>query len=196
MTDHKTLTEALTAFQANLPDVSKGSTNPAFKSKYADLADVVKVVLPELAAHGLAWVTAPTRTDAGFTLRWELRHVSGENLTGEWPLPDGATPQQLGSWITYGRRYCLSAVVGIAPDEDDDGNAASAKGAPRAKPSEKVDAAVRAIEACVDPVKLDEIEDYAKTVGVAGVAAVKAAIAAKRAVLGASGVDAWQPEPA
>lgn len=126
MTDHKTLTEALVAFQAELPDVSKGGTNPAFKSKYATLPDVTKAVFPVLAKHGLAWVTLPDVTEDGPILRWELRHVSGDTLTGAWPLPDGAKAQDLGSWFTYGRRYTLSAVTGITPDEDDDGNKASA----------------------------------------------------------------------
>jgi hypothetical protein len=135
MTDHKSLTAALAAFQAELPDVSKGSTNPAFKSKYADLADVVKAVLPVLAKHGMAWITAPDLTEHGPVLRYELRHVSGESITGQWPLPEGVKAQELGSWITYGRRYTLSAVTGIAPDEDDDGNAA--KSAPRARPQQK-----------------------------------------------------------
>lgn len=136
MAEHKSLTAALSAFQADLPKVGKGSTNPAFKSKYADLADVVAVVLPALAQQGLAWVTAPDLTENGPVLRYQLRHTSGEVIEGLWPLPEGVKAQELGSWITYGRRYTLSAVTGIAPDDDDDGNAAqSAPRAPRAKPA-------------------------------------------------------------
>ena len=128
MNDHKTLTEALVAFQSELPDVSKGGTNPAFKSKYATLPDVTKAVFPVLTRHGLAFVTIPTETDHGPALRWELRHTSGEAITGEWGIPDGVKAQEVGSWITYGRRYCLSAVTGITPDEDDDGNGAATPG--------------------------------------------------------------------
>ena len=87
MTDHKSLTHALVAFQAELPDVSKGGTNPAFKSKYATLPDVTKAVFPVLAKHGLAWVTMPDETADGHVLRWELRHTTGESLKGVWPLP-------------------------------------------------------------------------------------------------------------
>lgn len=138
-TTHASLTAALAAFQAELPDVGKNSTNPHFKSKYADLADVVKVVLPALAKQGLAWVAAPTLTDHGFVLAYELRHVSGESITGEWPLPDATgNAQALGSAVTYAKRYTLSAVTGIAPDEDDDGNAAqSATRSRPAKPAPK-----------------------------------------------------------
>jgi hypothetical protein len=195
MTEHASLTAALSAFQAELPDVSKGSTNPAFKSKYADLADVVKVVLPALAKHGLAWVTAPDITEHGMVLRYELRHTSGDAITGSWPLPDGAKAQELGSWITYGRRYTLGAVTGIAPDEDDDGNAAKGAVSPPKRESarDKIDAAVTAIHAATDPVKLDAIEAHAKSLGIDGVADVKSALTAKRAELGPSGVDRWGP---
>src|SRR3546814_9829350 len=94
-----------------MPDVSKGSTNPHFGSKYADLADIVKVVLPALAAQGLAWITTPTMVDDSFVLRYELRHVSGESVEGQWPLPDPtkAKAQELGSAVTYAKRYTLSA---------------------------------------------------------------------------------------
>ncbi len=70
---HPNLGAALAAFHAELPEVHKGSTNPAFKSKYADLADVVKVVLPALAKQGLAWITRPAMTEEGFVLAYELR---------------------------------------------------------------------------------------------------------------------------
>ena len=43
----------------------------------------------------------------------------GDAITGTWPLGSG-TQQQLGAAVTYARRYCLCAVTGIAPDEDDD----------------------------------------------------------------------------
>ncbi len=124
MSEHKTLTAALAAFQADLPKVGKGSTNPHFKSRYAALEDIVAVVLPALGRQGLAWVAAPTMRDGAFVLHYELQHTSGEKIEGDYPL-GGGNPQQRGSEITYARRYALSAVTGIAPDEDDDGNAAA-----------------------------------------------------------------------
>lgn len=187
--DHKTLTEALVAFQAELPDVSKGGTNPAFKSRYATLPDITKAVFPVLAKHGLAFATIPDFTDHGPVLRFELSHVSGDSIQGVWPLPDGAKAQDLGSWITYGRRYCLSAVTGVTPDEDDDGNAA--KTPARRQGRDTVAAAVDAIRAVTDPAELDRMQDLATQRGIAGVAAVKAAITERRAALGESGVDSW-----
>ena len=122
-----TIAEALVAFQADLPRVQKGSRNEHFRSSYADLADVVGVVLPALARQGLSWVTVPTMTPTGFALLYTLQHVSGDQIEGSWPLPNPAetTPQAVGSALTYARRYALSAVTGVAPDEDDDGNRAA-----------------------------------------------------------------------
>jgi hypothetical protein len=202
MSDESQLAKALTQFHTELPKVGKGSTNPAFKSKYADLADIVSVVLPALAKQGLAWITTPRVSDDGFVLEYELRHTSGESITGSWPLPDPekAKPQEMGSAVTYAKRYCLSAVTGIAPDEDDDGNAAS-KG-PGAAPrqaratrvqdsADKVAAAIQATAAATTAERLDEIEAKAKGYGIDGIERVKAALEAKRAELGRSLTDHW-----
>lgn len=192
MTDHKSLTEALVAFQAELPDVSKGGTNPAFKSKYATLPDVTKAVFPVLTKHGLAWVCIPDVTVDGPVMRWELRHVSGETLAGVWPLPDAVKAQELGSWHTYGRRYCLSAVTGITPDEDDDGNGATSPARVRREPSsDSIAKAVIAIDNAADAAALDKLEELTVTRGINGVAPVKAALVAKRAELGKSDTDHW-----
>lgn len=129
-----TLAEALAAFQANLPQVTKGETarvatkdGGQYSYDYADLADLSPVVLPALGRVGLSWSCKPQVDKQGrFVLRYKLRHVSGEQDTGKYPLPNGVPAQQLGSAITYGRRYCLLAVTGVAPADgsDDDGQAA------------------------------------------------------------------------
>jgi hypothetical protein len=206
MSDESQLAKALTAFHTELPKVGKGSTNPAFKSKYADLADIVSVVLPALAKQGLAWITTPRVSDDGFVLEYELRHTSGDSITGSWPLPDPekATPQQMGSAVTYAKRYTLSAVTGIAPDEDDDGNAAS-KGpgaAPRqaratrvADSQDKIAAAIQATTTATTAERLDEIEAKAKALGIDGIDRVRAALEAKRAELGPSLTDHWAAAP-
>lgn len=133
------LAKALAAFQLELPAVRKGETarvtgetksgKPvSYSYAYADLSDVAKVVLPLLGKHDLAFTSWPTLTPRGFVLRYELLHTSGERLTGEYPLgkPD-AGAQSVGSAITYARRYCLCAVTGVSPDEDDDAAGANAQ---------------------------------------------------------------------
>jgi hypothetical protein len=125
--------EALVAFQKDLPHVGKESTADTgkFSYSYAALPDIFEAVLPALTANGLSFTAAPAMTEHGFVLRFSLLHTAGHREDGAYPLPDPgkATPQQIGSAITYGRRYCFCAVTGIAPDEDDDGAAASERSA-------------------------------------------------------------------
>jgi hypothetical protein len=124
MTD--TLTAALAAVQADLPVVGKDqqatvrSDKGSYTYKYANLAAVSAAILPLLSKHGLAWTSMPTLDDGKFVLRYQLLHVSGDSLEGSYPLPTTTRPQEMGSAITYARRYALCAVTGLAPEEDDD----------------------------------------------------------------------------
>lgn len=119
---------ALAAFQAELPHVGKDGTNPHFRSQYATLEDVSRVVLPRLAKHGLSFTAAPTVVDEDAHLvmvRGVILHKSGGSIVGVFPFT-GSNPQQYGSSLTYARRYLLCSMTGVAPGgEDDDGNAAS-----------------------------------------------------------------------
>lgn len=125
--EHPSLAAALAAFQQDLPKIGKDNTanTGTYSYKYADLSDVSSAVLPAMARHGLSFSTKPTLDDGGrFVLAYTLRHTSGDTDTGVYPLPSSGSPQQVGSAITYARRYVLSAIAGVAPDEDDDGAAA------------------------------------------------------------------------
>ena len=126
----ETLAAALAQVQAQLPDVRRTekavvkSDKGNYSYTYAGL-DQVNVVLPVLAAAGLSWLCKPTLNgDGKFVLAYALLHVSGQSEKGEYPLPTSGTPQQVGSAITYARRYALLSVTGLAP-EDDDGAAAA-----------------------------------------------------------------------
>ncbi len=127
------LAAALAEFQRDLPAVVKSETatvptktGGSYKYSYADLAKVSAVVLPRLGAVGLSYSAKPTlNADGKFVLAYRLLHVSGESESGEYPLPQSGTAQEHGSAITYARRYTLCSVTGVAPDEDDDGAAAS-----------------------------------------------------------------------
>jgi hypothetical protein len=129
-----TFTESMCAVQANLPKITKGETalvrsdKGSYTYKFADLADVSEGLLPLIAAQGLAFVALPLlNEDKMFVLRYALRHASGEEVGGDWPLPDPTRtrPQEVGSAITYARRYTLCSVTGLSPDRDDDAAAAS-----------------------------------------------------------------------
>lgn len=138
---HSPLAAALAAFQSELPTVAKLKTGDiqtksggSYSYDYAALEDISPVVLPLLGKQGLSWSCSPTMEGEHFTLRYSLAHSGGEAIVGAYPLPDPAitTPQQIGSAITYARRYSLCAVTGVAPGGDDD-DAAVANSAPAGK---------------------------------------------------------------
>lgn len=127
------LAAALAAFQAHLPAVLKSETatvqtktGGSYKYTFADLGKVSAIVLPLLGGLGLSFSAKPTMTAAGkFALVYRLLHESGEEDCGEYPLPQSGSAQELGSAITYARRYVLCSVTGVAPDDDDDGASAT-----------------------------------------------------------------------
>jgi hypothetical protein len=123
--DRAPLAKALVAAQKATESIKKAASNPAFKSKYADLAHVVEGVVPALNAAGVAVIQSPGNDGDMVSVTTVLLHESGSSLTGILKLrPSKTDPQGVGSAITYGRRYALLAMSGAAP-EDDDGAAAS-----------------------------------------------------------------------
>jgi len=115
------LAAALAAAQGMMENAVMNRVNPHFKSKYADLAAIFDAARKPLSANGLAIV----QTIGDGVLHTRLLHTSGQWIASEHPLPMSGKPQEIGSALTYARRYSLSALIGIAADEDDDANAAS-----------------------------------------------------------------------
>lgn len=140
---HGALAKALAAFQAEMPTIAKSKTanTGTYSYSYADLAELSQAAMPLLSGHGLAFSCCPRRTDAGhYELAGFLMHESGEEKEGALPIT-GSTPQQLGSAITYARRYLFGAMTGLITDNDDDGAlAGTAKRAP-VKKAQRVKAA-------------------------------------------------------
>tara|TARA_R110000850_G_C9652295_1_gene434552 strand:+ start:42 stop:569 length:528 start_codon:yes stop_codon:yes gene_type:complete len=121
----KEIAAALNKAQAEMSGAKKTSTNPFFKSSYADLAAVVEAVKTPFFENGLSYSQFPIFKDGFVGVETILLHVSGEWISGELVLPmTKQEPQAAGSAITYARRYALQSIAGI-PAEDDDGNAAS-----------------------------------------------------------------------
>ena len=139
--------------QAQMGEVFKRANNPAFKTKYADLATVVDAVIPAFNASGLAVIQSPAFDGDVVTIVTMIAHIEGGWMRSSIDLrPSKTDPQGVGSAITYGRRYGLMAVAGVAP-EDDDGNAASGEnqrpnGNTVSKQSLAVTAAQTAITLC------------------------------------------------
>jgi hypothetical protein len=127
---HPSIEAALVAFQTEAPVVPKNQTatvptknGGSYTYSYADLADVTAAALPLLTRHGLAFSCCPRVTDRGYELVGRLVHVSGGQLEGALPLY-GNSPQDIGSSLTYARRYLLGCITGIVTDVDDDAQAA------------------------------------------------------------------------
>ena len=119
------LYQALARAQLKYARVEKTRPNDHFKSKYANLGDVMDAVLPALKDEGIL----PMQIPAGNRLFVRIVHgTSGQWIEGSLQLiaPDQRGGiQALGSALTYTRRYLLTMMLGIvAFDEDDDGNAA------------------------------------------------------------------------
>lgn len=130
------IAKAFAAAQLELENVTKDKTNPAFKSQYATLAAVLDVVRPVMAKHGIAIVQAPGNNAEGYvTVTTTLAHASGEWMSSCVVVPTPKNDAQgVGSAISYGRRYSLAAMCGVA-QEDDDGNAASAHATAPSRPA-------------------------------------------------------------
>lgn len=118
---------ALAKAQSGMKNAALNKVNPHFKSKYADLAGIRDTVIPSLAANGIAAVqTLDTFIGDGVHAPYvitRLVHASGQWIESRCPIQAGKNMQEMGSAITYARRYSLSAICGIAADEDDDANA-------------------------------------------------------------------------
>ena len=118
------LAGALAKAQGEMGGVKKGSVNPFYKSNYADINDCLEVALPALSKHGLA-VTQGNEfnTVDGYYITTMLIHESGQWLKSKVRIPLGGKKdaQAIGGACTYGRRYGLAAMVGLA-QVDDDGN--------------------------------------------------------------------------
>ncbi len=121
------LAKALAKAQAAIQPAPKDTSNPFFKSKYADLPAVWRACREPLAANGLSVVQMPAdSTEGRIALTTMLLHSSGEYITSTVSTKIAKDdPQGVGSALTYLRRYALAAMVGIVADDDDDGNAAS-----------------------------------------------------------------------
>lgn len=129
----KHIAAALVKAQREFGPALKSSSNPHFKSRYADLAACVEAVIDALNNNGIALIQQTHECDTGVVVETTFVHESGELFSaGKLHVPATKNDAQgYGSALTYGRRYSLMAACGIAP-EDDDGNAATASAPPKA----------------------------------------------------------------
>lgn len=126
---------ALSKFQEEVHNPANTATNPQFRSKYAPLDVVINTVKPILAKNGLSFIQSTGAQGESIEITTMLLHESGEYIISDplvlpaYQLKKGGekdfNAQGAGSAITYGRRYSLSAMLGLSSEDDDDGNVAS-----------------------------------------------------------------------
>lgn len=134
----KELFNAVANFQMECPKISKDANNPFFKgSKYATLPHILGIITPILKKNGLV-IVQPVINNAVVT---KLIHIdSGEFIESVYDIvcKDATNPQQIGSAVSYARRYSISSILNLNIDDDDDGNSASGNVQPApAKPLAK-----------------------------------------------------------
>jgi hypothetical protein len=116
---------ALAKAQGAFDPIVRSRVNPFFKSKYAELSDVIAATRPALCANGLTVLQPQSKEGDTWEIRTILAHSSGAYLETVVTMPHVGDWQKVGAAQTYCRRYCYSAMVGVASEDDDDGNVAS-----------------------------------------------------------------------
>lgn len=123
------IAKALARAQGEMQSAKKTADNPFFKSKYADLHEVMDSIREPLSKNGLSISQLIQPDPNSAVVETLLLHESGEWLSSIIQLqPVKNDPQGMGSAITYARRYAVSSIVGLASEKDDDGNEASKTG--------------------------------------------------------------------
>lgn len=123
------LATALCKAQGDMGGAVKDSSNPFFKSSYADLTSVIKAIKQPFSDNGLSYTQFPVSNEHGVGVSTRLMHTSGQWLEMEYTLPTvKKDPQASGSAITYARRYALQSIAGI-PTADDDAESSMLRGA-------------------------------------------------------------------
>ena len=128
----KELFNAVSNFQAECPKISKDSNNPFFsdakrKVNYASLPHILTVITPILKKNGLL-ILQPVINNCVVT---KLIHIeTGQTLESVYDIvcKDSTNAQQIGSGVSYARRYSITSILNLNIDDDDDGNSATANG--------------------------------------------------------------------
>ena len=122
----KELAEALCLAQSEVEAAVKGSTNPHYRNKYADISEIIKTVRHIYNKHGISILQEDSFSDGMAHVHTTFLHKSNASITSKPAscIPAKFDAQGLGAAWTYLRRYALSALCCLA-QEDDDGQSAS-----------------------------------------------------------------------
>jgi len=119
---------AIAKFQGTVPNVPKDKvasvkmkTGGTYRFRYADIADILRIIRPHASAQGLAILQPTVITDRGMLrIVTYIGHESGQWIECDYPVSaiEGLSHQDLGAALTYAKRQCLTALTGVAADED------------------------------------------------------------------------------
>ena len=158
---------ALALAQGEVENATKASTNPHFKSRYADLAEVLNTVRPVFSKHGLAIVQSTESDGQMVSVTTAIVHKDGGHISSRAScVPAKWDGQGIGASTTYLRRYGLAAMCGIS-QEDDDGQSAAHNHKPAQKPaappSRELSLLIDAIAQCEDVTVLRDLYEQSKS---------------------------------
>lgn len=126
-TSHETdlIDAALAKAQAELENPTKTGLNPHLRSKYATLDAGLNIARSVLSKHGIS-ITQPTGFVDGVLVLYTRAAHAGQWIQSEYPVCSFPIKQQeMGSALTYSRRYSLFSLIGMAGEDEDDGHAAA-----------------------------------------------------------------------
>jgi hypothetical protein len=154
---------ALALAQSEVENATKGSVNPHFKSRYADLAEVLNTVRPVFAKHGIAIIQSTGFSDGLVSVTTALVHKEGGYVTSVASCtPAKVDAQGVGAATTYLRRYSLAAATGVAQEDDDGQSAAHNRPAPVAAPAKPSNALLDLLAATEDATSEDVLRNLYK----------------------------------
>ena len=157
------LATALVKFQGQVPVIPKNKTakipmksGGSYSYNYADLADIWEAVRTPLMDNGLAVTQLLKSTETTDYIVTKIWHESGETDSEDFAIPtSGKTPQEVGSVVTYYKRYALGAALGISTEEDDDAQSSNKAPVKKEAVEPKVDLLPKAKKAINE--KLEEL---------------------------------------
>lgn len=135
----KAIYSALVKAQKGFGPALKSSTNPHFRSKYADLSACIEAVVDSLNENGIMLMQKTHEVENGVMIETVFLHESGEEMSaGKLFMPATKFDAQgFGSALSYARRYSIMAACGIAPEDDDANSAVKSAPPPLPKPTPK-----------------------------------------------------------
>jgi ERF superfamily len=115
----KGINSKLLLIQGELSAIKRTNVNPHFKKSYADINQILSDIKPILTSHGVI-ISQPILEGSVWTVLTDVG--SGESVNSSIPITTGLKPQEVGSAITYFRRYTLASLLALETEDDDDAN--------------------------------------------------------------------------